>query len=693
VQRRLTHQPALDGVRALSVVLVVLFHAGFSWMPAGYLGVSVFFTLSGYLITSLLLAEHDSTGRIAVGEFYARRVRRLLPASLVCVGSIVVAAQLGAFANVPHLRRDLWGAVLQVFNWVQLSGGTSYADLFAGATSPLDHFWSLSIEEQCYWIWPFAVLGLLRVARGRRLVVAMGAVVVISTGIAVAVARVWGSDAAYWATPARLPEIVMGAFLACALARGHRVRAWAGWLALPVLAAMVAAAVVLPSDSGPAYEGALPAFALLSTLLIYSLQARGPMRWLLSRRPLVWLGSVSYGVYLFHWPVFVVLRERGWQLTTWQGATLALGLTLVIALVSSLLIERPVRVRPWAPARSLGLAATGTALAVVVGLVVASPTSGFAVDETALEAATIPEVASLEPLVPLSVTPTTTIDPSTTTTASYVPIVASKGGTIVTTPATTPPDTSVPTTVVTTSTTIPEVLASVPLPAAPSRPVRILVVGDSTAAALTVGLADWASAHPEQARVSSLWCAGCGFLLGGTIDTAGLAESQPDSDQLVQHDLLRQVERLKPDVVVLMSTLSDVADRTWSADEGSIAPDDPRAGERLEQAYDDVTLRLVAAGVAHVVWVVPPTPIEVLNGPEMNEPARYEAQHAAIADVIATFGSAQVQAADVDAWLTLTEHAADRAWRPDGVHLSEDAARYTAELYLGPTLVEVALGG
>jgi hypothetical protein len=93
------------------------------------------------------------------------------------------------------------------------------------------------------------------------------------------------------------------------------------------------------------------------------------------------------------------------------------------------------------------------------------------------------------------------------------------------------------------------------------------------------------------------------------------------------------------------------------------------------------------------VWVVPPTPIEVLNGPEMNEPARYEAQHSAIADVIATFGSAQVQAADVDAWLTLTEHAADRAWRPDGVHLSEDAARFTAELYLGPTLVDVALSG
>ena len=680
-------------MRAVSVTLVLLFHAGFTWMRAGYLGVSVFFTLSGFLITSMLLLEHDATGRISVGEFYARRVRRLLPASLTCIVAIVVAAQLGAFSKVPHLRTDLWGAVLQVFNWVQLGGHTSYADLFAGATSPLDHFWSLSIEEQCYWVWPIAVLGLLRVARGRRLVPAMGVVLLVTSGVAVAVARVWGADAAYWATPARLPEIVAGAFLACVLRRGHAVPARAGWLVLPALAGVVALAVVLPTGSGPAYQGYLPLFAVLSATVVYGLQAPGSMRRVLSWRPLVWIGSVSYGLYLFHWPVFVVLRERGWQLETWRGATVAIGITVALATVSSWVIERPVRTRSWAPARSLGLAASATAFAVIVGLVVAQPTSGFAVDETAINAATIAPAASLAPLVPASLAApaSTTLVPVTIApTTTFEPMLSGKGAPVTTSTTTT---TSTSTSTTTTTVVPPAPVTSIPLPAPPSRPVRVLVVGDSTAAAVTVGLAQWAKAHPDQAQVSSRWCPGCGFLVDGTIDTTGLDGSQAASVELVQQQLLDDVARLRPDVVVLMSTLSDVADRTWSTDEGRIGPTDERARERLLQAYLDVTMRLVAAGVGHVVWLVPPVPIEVLNGPEMNEPARYATQHQVIADVVATFGTAQVGSVDVDAWVDAVGHHDDRAWRPDGVHLTPDAATQLAEQFLGPSLVLAALGG
>lgn len=679
MHRRLPHQPALDGLRAVAVTLVLLFHAGFGWMPAGYLGVSVFFTLSGYLITSLLLAEHDATGRISIADFYARRVRRLMPASLACCTAIVVAALLGAFADVPDLRSDLWASALQVFNWAQLAGGTSYSDLFAGTGSPLDHFWSLSIEEQCYWIWPVALLALVRLARGRRLVVAMGAVVGISTAVAVAVARVWGPDAAYWATPARLPEIVIGAFLACLVAAGHRVPVCARWITAPVLAVIVALSASLPSDSGPAYEGFLPAFAALSAVLIWSLQAPGPLRRLLSWGPLVWLGSVSYGLYLFHWPLFVLLRERGWRLDTWGGGSAAIGLTLAIAVLSSRLVEHPVRRRAWPPRRSLGLAAVGTAVAVSVGLLVTPPRSGFAVDRTVLDAATIPEASSLVPLLSAS-SPT---DASTTTATSVAAptSVATTTTSVATTASEMPTDSS--------TTSLP---ASMPLAAAPSRPVRVLVVGDSTAAALTVGLAMWASEHPDQAQVSSLWCAGCGFLVGGEVETAGLVDTQEETRQMVQDDLLRMVTRLHPDVVVLMTTLTDVADRTWSADEGRIDPNDPRARERLELAYDDVTLRLVAAGVSHIVWMVPPVPIEVLNGPEMNDPVRYEVQHEVISDVVTTFGSSPVRSIDLDAWITARGRGDDRTWRPDGVHLTTDAATHVAERLLGPMLVSIALG-
>ena len=171
--RGFSYQPALDGVRALAVAIVLVFHHG--WLDGGYVGVSVFFTLSGYLITSLALVEHDRTGRLDVGAFYGRRIRRLLPASLACLAGIVVLAWFGLFDDVEDLRRDIWAALAQVYNWVALSGGQTYADLVAGGEgvrSPLDHYWSLAIEEQFYWLWPLALVAVLRAGRrGRVLLV------------------------------------------------------------------------------------------------------------------------------------------------------------------------------------------------------------------------------------------------------------------------------------------------------------------------------------------------------------------------------------------------------------------------------------------------------------------------------------------------------------------------------------------
>ena len=212
-RRPLAYQPALDGTRAVAVSLVLLFHAGFTWMSAGYLGVSVFFTLSGYLITSLLLAEMDQSGNVAMGAFYGRRVRRLLPASLLCIVLIIAARQLGAFSRVAHLRADIIGALLQVFNWVRLAGSSSYADLFAGGatglTSPLEHYWSLAIEEQFYWLFPGVLLLLARWARrrGHSVTAPVAALTLVFCLAAPVIAGVFGPDAAYWATPARLAAV------------------------------------------------------------------------------------------------------------------------------------------------------------------------------------------------------------------------------------------------------------------------------------------------------------------------------------------------------------------------------------------------------------------------------------------------------------------------------------------------------
>jgi len=311
--RRLEHQPALDGVRALAVTMVLLFHGGVSWMGGGYFGVSVFFTLSGFLITSLLVREHESTGRISPGAFYMRRAKRLLPASTLCLAVISLMATRDAWEGANHLRRDSAGALFQIANWVQLGSGASYTDLqskAAGLLSPLDHYWSLAIEEQFYWLWPLAFWGLARLARRRgwSLTRILLTVTLVFAAAAPVIAMVWGRDAAYWASPARAAEILIGALLAVAVREGKiEPRRWMAPLSL---AAVVVIAVVLPAAGGPAYHGAFPLLAIASGGLLLGLQHRGatgvgPVVSVLSWKPLVGLGAISYGVYLFHFPVFV----------------------------------------------------------------------------------------------------------------------------------------------------------------------------------------------------------------------------------------------------------------------------------------------------------------------------------------------------------------------------------------------------
>src|SRR5688572_17506819 len=210
------YQPALDGVRGIAVTLVLLFHAGFGWMSGGYVGVSVFFTLSGYLITSLALVEHSASGRLSASAFYARRIRRLLPASLVCLAGVMIAAWADQFTGVTRLRRDLWAALLQIYNWAVLAGEVGYADQMSGAAgqrAPLDHYWSLAIEEQFYWVWPLVLVLVLRLAPRARLV-AVASLTAAGVVATVVVSAAWGPDATYFATPARLPEILVGAVVA-----------------------------------------------------------------------------------------------------------------------------------------------------------------------------------------------------------------------------------------------------------------------------------------------------------------------------------------------------------------------------------------------------------------------------------------------------------------------------------------------
>ncbi len=158
--------PALDGVRALAVAAVLLYHGDVSWARGGYLGVDAFFVLSGFLITSLLVSEWHSSGRIALAAFWARRARRLLPALFLVLAAVAVyAAMVAAPTELENLRRDGLSALAYVANWGQIASHQSYFETFA-APSPLRHTWSLAIEEQFYLVWPLLVFGVLRWRRG-----------------------------------------------------------------------------------------------------------------------------------------------------------------------------------------------------------------------------------------------------------------------------------------------------------------------------------------------------------------------------------------------------------------------------------------------------------------------------------------------------------------------------------------------
>ena len=632
------------------MILVVLFHLGLPWMRAGYLGVSVFFTLSGFLITSLLLREP-----MPLRQFYARRARRLLPASTAVLAAVVVARWLGEFSLVPRLRADLFGALFQVSNWVQLAGGSSYASLFgrpAAFTSPLEHFWSLAIEEQFYLLWPVALLVLMR----RR-----WAVYVVTAGFAVAaplIAWRWGPDAAYWSTPSRLPELLVGCSVAVWLQRRPELPPKVRWLAPPAFAAVIAGSVVLPSGGGPAYNGWLTPFASVTVALLIGLQVPGPMRALLSVRTLVSVGKVSYGLYLVHWPVFVLLRQHGWDLTRWDGALVAVAITVVVTVALYWLLERPVRRATWSPVVT-GRVAMVSVVAVLAGVVAVPVSRGFLEPDTStLQAAAI-DMA--EPVMALRAPTPSSVTPTTAQVASEPPAPAA-----------------------------PTFVAPVP-----PRPVRMLVVGDSTAFYVGQGLAGWAVQHRQTAQVDLLWCQGCGFMLDGTITSFDAAPFIAASRTVVQENLPDVVERVHPDIVMLMVTVDDVADRSWNMAEGVLTPRDEQYRTRMYDQYRAVTERLLTMGVPTVVWTIPPVPTTQFEARDLREIDRYERQHDTIRQVAADLTGlhgASVVVCEMDDWLHREGHGDDATWRPDGTHLTEQSAGVLAEQWLGPWLTAAAMG-
>ncbi|MCS6912871.1 MAG: acyltransferase [Myxococcales bacterium] len=330
---RLGHQPALDGLRGLAAGVVLLGHARLPFLPGGYLGVDLFFVLSGFLITTLLLQEQAQTGRICLLRFYGRRALRLLPALCAVVGVSLLYGGLGPAAVAREMALDAAGSLLYVENWLRA--------LTAHQGPLLGHTWSLAIEEQFYLTWPLLV--------GSRRGIAPLVAFALLGALASALLR-----AALFAGPATVPRLYHGTdtradalLTGCALGlawatpavrahlrAAHRLIAAAAWVATGVLGAVL---LGVRADDAWLYRGGLSLLALCAAALLLCALVAPPR--LLLWPPLRWLGRISYGLYLWHYPTFQVFWLHGWL--TPAGRLAAATLSVAAAALSYYGLERP----------------------------------------------------------------------------------------------------------------------------------------------------------------------------------------------------------------------------------------------------------------------------------------------------------------------------------------------------------------
>jgi peptidoglycan/LPS O-acetylase OafA/YrhL len=642
------HWPALDGLRGAAVAAVVLFHLGL--LSGGFLGVDLFFTLSGFLITSLLVREWRQHGRIDLGAFWARRCRRLLPAAAAMIGVVLLAVALwGTPAEQAGARGDARWAIPYLANWHLVAQARDY---WASATSlsVFNHLWSLAIEEQFYVVWPLVTWWVLRRRGERALLIVALAGALASVVTMVGLAHSGPASRVYFGTDTRVVALLLGAAAATAPIRS--VAEWIGRhprrsdvLAIAVTAVLAASWVTGGRLIGALVGGGLAVHALLATVLV-SLLARPtslPGRWSERSRAtawfgtalLQWLGRRSYGIYLWHWPIIQLLEPRWQSVPSGVRDAVEVALTLAVAEVSYRLLEQPIRRRlGWAAGRRASAAtATGIAIATVVAVVAPSGRGHVAAFQLAEGGA--PVAAPADPTVvadrePDASSGRTVAAPSTA--ASTTPPVTESGDTL-----------DAPGTTVAISA---GVVAARPSPTVPQRTVsRLLWVGDSVAADLAPAI----GAALDAAGVD---------VTNGARDGVHLAPTTPDDDPRGFYGPM--LATAGADVVVVQLSY-------WDA---PAAADDLRAS--LERFRDTV----VATG-ADLVFVTPP-PVRA----DLVDP-RFDGVVAVAADLAAT-DPAHVHLVDTaPLWGTEMQvdpdhdGAPDR--KPDGVHVCpQGAARFAA---------------
>ena len=615
---KLRHFPGLNGIRALSVLAIIAFHSDLSWIPGGYYGVDAFFVLSGFLITALLLAEWGAEGRIDLRRFWGRRARRLLPALflLVAVVGVVMAVSPNVFSHAGAFESAFW-TVFYGSNWYLVHAGVPYFSL-SSQPSPWTHTWSLAIEEQFYLLWPIVFLGVLslgtrggrtgRAKRRRRLhfLFVLACVGALASAALMGYLAPRGYNArAYYGTDTRAQALLVGAAISVGIALWGK-SVWRPWslrfasgLAIAGVVGTAALWATTSETSTFAFRGGFLAASLAAGAVVLGcvVAPRSPVVRLLELPPLPQLGRISYGMYLWYWPILLLTSGRlHWD--PYELFALRVVLTVALAALSYEFVEKPVRsgaLRRWRMAAVAPFGAAAALVAVLLSTLVPvgasalqgeqlqPPPAGHTAAPTVqpvsnhLSVSTSADTYSSQSPPPTEAQTTTTATATTTTT------------TTITTPA--------PSTTPSTTTTH--------HPAA-KRPVKVLLVGDSLAGSLGAGLALEAQQYgvqlvnegspscsvSMQGEIQVLW-----YMVspGPPCDVAGDADS-------VFTTWRQWVDTYNPDVVVYLArgeTFNQQVDGAWQ--NLGDTPFDSYVDNRFSSAADVLSSR----GAAVVFMTVP----------------------------------------------------------------------------------------